>query len=203
MRLKITKSPNSIAFYVIKDIKKNGKRTTKIVKKLGNEKDILKKSNGEDPIVWVKKYIEELNKKEKEGHVEVVEKYSSSKRITKNVQKVFNGGYLFLQDIYYGLKLDKICKDISKQYKFEYDLNSILSRLIYTRILNPSSKLSSYEASKKLIEQPNFELQHIYRALEVIANETESIESCVYKNSLNLINRNTKILYYDCTNYFF
>ena len=60
MRLKITKSPNSIAFYVIKDIKKNGKRTTKIVKKLGNEKDILKKSNGEDPIVWVKKYIEEL-----------------------------------------------------------------------------------------------------------------------------------------------
>ena len=203
MRLKITKSPNSIVFYVIKDIKKNGKRTTKIVKKLGNEKDILKKSNGEDPIVWVKKYIEELNKKEKEGHVEVVEKYSSSKRITKNVQKVFNGGYLFLQDIYYGLKLDKICKDISKQYKFEYDLNSILSRLIYTRILNPSSKLSSYEASKKLIEQPNFELQHIYRALEVIANETESIESCVYKNSLNLINRNTKILYYDCTNYFF
>ena len=203
MRLKITKSPNSIAFYVIKDIKKNGKRTTKIVKKLGNEKDILKKSNGEDPIVWAKKYIEELNKKEKEGHVEVVEKYSSSKRITKNVQKVFNGGYLFLQDIYYGLKLDKICKDISKQYKFEYDLNSILSRLIYTRILNPSSKLSSYEASKKLIEQPNFELQHIYRALEVIANETESIEACVYKNSLNLINRNTKILYYDCTNYFF
>lgn len=203
MRLKITKSPNSIAFYVIKDIKKNGKRTTKIVKKLGNEKDILKKSNGEDPIVWAKKYIEELNKKEKEGHVEVIEKYSSSKRITKNVQKVFNGGYLFLQDIYYGLKLDKICKDISKQYKFEYDLNSILSRLIYTRILNPSSKLSSYEASKKLIEQPNFELQHIYRALEVIANETESIEACVYKNSLNLINRNTKILYYDCTNYFF
>ena len=203
MRLKITKSPNSIAFYVIKDIKKNGKRTTKIVKKLGNEKDILKKSNGEDPIVWAKKYIEELNKKEKEGHVEVIEKYSSSKRITKNVQKVFNGGYLFLQDIYYGLKLDKICKDISKQYKFEYDLNSILSRLIYTRILNPSSKLSSYEASKKLIEQPNFELQHIYRALEVIANETESIEACVYKNSLNLVNRNTKILYYDCTNYFF
>lgn len=203
MRLKITKSPNSIAFYVIKDIKKNGKRTTKIVKKLGNEKDILKKSNGEDPIVWAKKYIEELNKKEKEGHAEVIEKYSSSKRIPKNVQKIFNGGYLFLQDIYYGLKLDEICKNISKQYKFEYDLNSILSRLIYTRILNPSSKLSSYEASKKLIEQPNFELQHIYRALEVIANETESIEACVYKNSLTLVDRNTKILYYDCTNYFF
>ena len=203
MRLNISKSKNTRRFYVIKSIYVNGKHSTKIVERLGTEQEVLKKSNGEDPIVWAKKYIEELNKKEKEGHIEVIEKYSNSKQIPKNVQKIFNGGYLFLQDIYYGLKLDEICKNISKQYKFEYDLNSILSRLIYTRILNPSSKLSSYEASKKLIEQPNFELQHIYRALEVIANETESIEACVYKNSLNLVNRNTKILYYDCTNYFF
>lgn len=203
MRLNISKSKNTRRFYVIKSIYVNGKHSTKIVERLGTEQEVLKKSNGEDPIVWTKKYIEELNKKEKEGHIEVIEKYSNSKQIPKNVQKIFNGGYLFLQDIYYGLKLDEICKNISKQYKFEYDLNSILSRLIYTRILNPSSKLSSYEASKKLIEQPNFELQHIYRALEVIANETESIEACVYKNSLNLVNRNTKILYYDCTNYFF
>lgn len=203
MRLKISKSKNTNLYYVIKSIYIDGKQKTKTVERLGNEQEVLIKSNGKDPIAWAKKYVDELNKKEKEGNVEVIEKYSNSKQIPKNVQKVFNGGYLFLQDIYYGLKLDKICKDISKQYKFEYDLNSILSRLIYTRILNPSSKLSSYESSKKLIEQPNFELQHIYRALEVIANETESIEACVYKNSLNLINRNTKILYYDCTNYFF
>ena len=203
MRLKISKSKNTNLYYVIKSIYIEGKQKTKTVERLGNEQEVLEKSNGEDPIVWAKKYIEELNKKEKEGHVEVFEKYSNSKQIPKNVQKIFNGGYFFLQNIYYGLKLDKICKDISKQYKFEYDLDSILSRLIYTRILNPSSKLSSYEASKKLLEQPNFELQHIYRALEVIANETEYIESCVYKNSLNLVNRNTKILYYDCTNYFF
>ena len=203
MRLKISKSKNTNLYYVIKSIYIEGKQKTKTVERLGNEQEVLEKSNGEDPIVWAKKYIEELNKKEKEGHVEVFEKYSNSKQIPKNVQKIFNGGYFFLQDIYYGLKLDKICKDISKQYKFEYDLDSILSRLIYTRILNPSSKLSSFEASKKLLEQPNFELQHIYRALEVIANETEYIESCVYKNSLNLVNRNTKILYYDCTNYFF
>lgn len=203
MRLKISKSKNTNLYYIIKSIYIDGKQKTKTVERLGNEQELLIKSNGEDPIVWAKKYIEELNKKEKEGQIEVIEKYSNSKQIPKNVQKVFNGGYLFLQNIYYGLKLDEICKNISKQYKFEYDLNSILSRLIYTRILNPSSKLSSYEASKKLIEQPNFELQHIYRALEVIANETESIEACVYKNSLNLVNRNTKILYYDCTNYFF
>ena len=111
-------------------------------------------------------------------------------------QKIFfNTGYLFLQKIYRELKLDKICKQISKKYKFEYDLDSILSRLIYTRILEPSSKLSSFESSKNFLEQPNFELQHIYRALEVIAYETEFIEAEVYKNSLSVVNRNTKILY--------
>ena len=112
-------------------------------------------------------------------------------------------GYLFLQDIYYSLGLDKICKDISKKYRIKYDLNSVLSNLIYTRIIEPSSKLSAFEASKKFLEQPNFELQNIYRALEIIAAETDSIESAVYKNSLNVVDRNTGILYYDCTNYFF
>ena len=79
----------------------------------------------------------------------------------------------------------------------------ILFYLIYTRIIEPSSKLSAFETAKTFLEQPNFELQNIYRALEIIANETENIEAQVYKNSLNVVNRNTKILYYDCTNYFF
>ena len=98
---------------------------------------------------------------------------------------------------------NKICKKISEHYRIKYDLNAILSNLIYTRIIEPSSKLSSFEASKKLIEQPNYDLQNIYRALEIISSQTEFIESEVYKNSLNVVNRNTKILYYDCTNYFF
>ncbi|MGN0993032.1 MAG: IS1634 family transposase [Bacilli bacterium] len=204
MRLSIVKSKNATQYYVIKSFRNNdGKNTSKIVEKLGNEKEVIKKANGEDPITWAKKYIEELNKKEKENNVEIIAKFSNSIQIERGIQKIFNGGYLFLQDIYYGLKLDKTCKKISNEYKFEYDLNSILSRLIYTRILEPSSKLSSLESAKKLIEQPNFELQHIYRALEVIAAQTDFIEAEVYKNSLNLVKRNTKILYYDCTNYFF
>lgn len=112
-------------------------------------------------------------------------------------------GYLFLQDIYYSLGSDKICKDISKKYRIKYYLNSVLSNLIYTRIIEPSSKLSAFEAFKKFLEQPNFELQNIYRALEITAAETDSIESAVYKNSLNVVDRNTGILFYDCTNYFF
>ena len=204
MRLSIVKTKNATQYYVIKSVRnKNGKSTSKIIEKLGNETEILKKSNGMDPVKWANEYISKLNEIERANKLEVYQKYSPIKIIEKDKNTTFNIGYLFLQKIYKELKLDKICKQISKKYKFEYDLDSILSRLIYTRILEPSSKLSSFESSKNFLEQPNFELQHIYRALEVIANETEFIESKVYKNSLSVVNRNTKILYYDCTNYFF
>ena len=204
MRLSIVKTKNATQYYVIKSIRnKNGKSTSKIIEKLGNETEILKKSNGMDPVKWANEYIVKLNEIERANKLEVYQKYSPIKIIEKDRNTTFNIGYLFLQKIYKELKLDKICKQISKKYKFEYDLDSILSRLIYTRILEPSSKLSSFESSKNFLEQPNFELQHIYRALEVIANETEFIEAEVYKNSLSVVNRNTKILYYDCTNYFF
>ena len=97
----------------------------------------------------------------------------------------------------------KICKEISSKYKFTFDLDSILSRLIYGRIIYPSSKLATCQLSKRFIEQPNFEIQHIYRALEIIAKETDFIQSELYSNSLKICKRNTRVLYYDCTNYFF
>lgn len=204
MRLSLVKSKNTTQFYIIKSYRdENGKNTSKIVEKLGNEQEVLKKANGEDPIIWAKKYIEELNKKEKNNTIDILAKFSQTKQIPENLQVTYNGGYLFLQNIYYSLGLDKICKNISEKYRIKFDLNSILSNLIYTRIIEPSSKLSSFEASKKFIEQPNYELHDIYRALEVISKETEFIEAEVYKNSLDVVNRNTKILYYDCTNYFF
>ncbi|MEG1821215.1 MAG: IS1634 family transposase [Malacoplasma sp.] len=204
MRLSIVVSPNAKQFYVIKSYtNKNGKRTSKIVEKLGNDTEILIKSNGEDPIQWAKKYIASLNKREKEDNIDIIFKKSSSKLIPKNIKVNFNGGYLFLQKIYQQLCLDYICKSISKKYKFEYDLNSILSRLLYSRIIFPASKLATYELSKKFIEQPNFELHHIYRALEVISKEADFIQAELYKNSLKISKRNTNILYYDCTNYFF
>ena len=204
MRLSIVKSPNARQFYVIQSYtNKNGKRTSKIVEKLGNENEILKKSKGEDPVVWAKRYIDELNKKEKENNLKILLEKSTSKLIEKNKQNSFNCGYLFLEKIYYELGLDKICNKISVNYKFEYDLDNILSRLLYGRIIYPSSKLATYNLSKKFIEQPNFELQHIYRALNVISKENEFIQAELYKNSLKLSKRNTGILYYDCTNYFF
>lgn len=204
MRLSLVKSKNAIQFYIIKSYRdENGKNTSKIIEKLGNEQEVLKKSNGEDPVIWAKKYIAELNKQEKENTNDIIIKKSQTKQIERNLQNSYNCGYLFLEKIYYDLKLDKICENISSNYQFKYNLNSILSNLIYGRIIFPSSKLATNELTKTFIEQPNFELQHIYRALEVIAKENDYIQSELYKNSLKVIDRNSKILYYDCTNYFF
>ena len=204
MRLKVNKSKNSINYYIITDFKtKQGKRSTKVFKKLGNEKEILKISEGLVPLEWAKKQLDIVNRQLQEKQLKVTADFYQSNPIEKNKQLTFNCGYLFLQDIYYSLGLDKICKNISDKYRIKYDLNSVLSNLIYTRIIEPSSKLSAFETAKTFLEQPNFQLQNIYRALEIIANETEFIESSVYKNSLNVVERNTNILYYDCTNYFF
>ena len=203
MRLRITKCKNTDIFYVIKTVYVNGKQKTITVERIGNTNEVLQKSEGEDPYIWSKKYVEELNKKEQEGTREILIKKSQTKQIEKNKNNCFNCGYLFLEKIYYELGIDKICEEISDKYQFKYDLNNILSRLIYERIIFPSSKLATNELSKKFIEQPNFELQHIYRALEVINKENDFIQSELYKNSLKISKRNTGILYYDCTNYFF
>lgn len=204
MRLSLVKSKNTTQFYVIESYRnKNGKNTSRIFEKLGNLEEVIKKANGEDPIAWAKKYINNLNKLEEESKLKILIEKDTTKQIEKNEQNSFNCGYLFLEKLYYELGLDKICSEISDKYSFKYDLNNILSRLLYGRIIFPSSKLATYNLSKQFIEQPNFELQHIYRALEVIAKENEFIQAELYKNSLKKSKRNTGILYYDCTNYFF
>lgn len=203
MRLQIVKSKNAASLYVVKSVFENGKRSSKVVEKLGTYSALKEKLNDEDPIEWAKKYVEELNRKEKEAKREVIVKYSPTKIIDKNVQVSFNGGYLFLQKIYHELGLKKICRDISTKYKFTFDMDSILSRLVYSRVIYPASKLATCKLSKKFIEQPNFEIQHIYRALEVLAKETDFIQSELYNNSLKVAKRNKGILYYDCTNFFF
>lgn len=204
MRLKINKSKNAINYYAIIDIKtKEGKRSTKVYKRLGNEQEIAKISDGLPPIEWAQKQVAELNKKYKEETLPVIIRKDPSKIIDKNIQTSFNVGYLFLQDIYYKLKLDKICNKIAEQYQFKFDLNEILSKLIYSRVLFPASKLKTLELSKRLLEQPNFDYQHIERALPVLCDNMDFIQSELYKNSNEYMERNNKILYYDCTNYYF
>lgn len=203
MRIRKTKSKNQEHYAIIYDVKVNGKRTTKIYENLGNYDNLKLRSKNSDPIEWLNKYVDSLNKKVKEDSLPAIIKLSPNKQIEKNKQIVYNGGYLFLQNIYYKLGLNKICNEITDKHQFKYDLNSILSRLIYGRIIYPSSKLKTLELSKNFLEQPSFELHDVYRSLEVIAKESDFIQSQLYKNSLKFMKRNDTVLYYDCTNYFF
>ena len=203
MRLKVSKSKNAASLYVIKSTYINGVHSSKIVEKLGTYDELKIKLGGQDPYQWAEEYIAELNKQEKENKRKIMVPYSPNKLIPKDEQRSFNGGYLFLQKIYYQLKLNNICKQISEKHKFSFDLNDILSRLIYARILFPASKLATHKLSRHFLEQPVFDVQHIYRALEVIAKESDFIQSEVYNNSRSIQKRNAGILFYDCTNYFF
>lgn len=203
MRVHITESANAKCFYIIKSVRVNGKNTSKIVEKLGNIEQVKLKAGDQDPYEWAKAYAEQLTREEKEQTRTVLIPLNQAAQIPKDVIQRYNGGYLFLQRIYNELKLKDICKAIGRRHNYEFDLNAILSRLVYCRIVHPCSKLSTYEYSQHLLEPPKFELHQIYRALSVIAEESDYIQEKLYLNSKSVVDRNTDILYYDCTNYFF
>lgn len=203
MRLTRNKTKNGISYYIIRSVRRDGKRSSEVVERLGTEQEIMEKYHCSDADKWAKEYLDELNQAETEKQHKVLVPLRTDVLISLNKQNSYNIGYLFLQKIYYDLRLPNICKKISKDHAFSYDLDSILSRLVYERILNPSSKLSCYEQSFDLLEPPAFELHQIYRALSVLAEESNFIQAELYKASRRLVKRTTGILYYDCTNYFF
>ncbi len=203
MRLSISKSKNAILFYIIESTYINKKHSTRIVEKLGTLEDVKIKANGEDPYVWAKNYAIKLTKQDKENKRNIIKYYSQNKLIDRNVRQSFNAGYLFLQKIYYDLSINNICNEIKDKYQFHYDLNNILSNLIYSRIIYPSSKLKTLETSKNFLEQPNFSYNDILRSLDILSKESDFIQSELYKNSLKYSKRNDKVLFYDCTNYYF
>ncbi len=203
MRLSISKSKNATLFYIIKSTYINKKHSTKIVEKLGTLEEVKAKAGDKDPYLWAKEYAEKLTILEKEGTRTIMKAYSQNKLLNKNEYNDFNIGYLFLQDLYYKLGLNSICNEITNKYQFKFDLNDILSKLIYSRILFPASKLKTLELSKKFLEQPNFDYQHIERALPILCKESDFIQVELYKNSKKYAPRNNRVLYYDCTNFFF
>ena len=203
VRLKFSKSKNSTSVYVIKSTYENGKRSSKIVEKLGTLAQIKQAHPDVDPLVWAQTRLDELNAAQDLQRREVLVKLSPAKTIKRDENRTYCGGYLFLADTYYDLGLSKICKAISGRHRFTFNLDAILSRLIYGRILHPSSKLATHKFAQTLIEPSDFDIWHIYRALEVIAKESDFIQAELYKNSKKISVRNDAILYYDCTNYFF
>ena len=203
MKVSISKSKNTVIYYLSKSVRVGNKTTTKTVEKIGTYDEIKKICGDKDPLDWAKEYAAKRTAEEKSQRKDIIMRYSSSALIDKNVRRSCNAGYLFLQDIYYSLRLNKICDEISEKYKFEYDLNDILSMLIYSRIISPGSKRASLTDAQDFLEQPKCELHQIYRALEILSKENDFFQSELYKNSQNVINRRKEVLYYDCTNYYF
>ena len=205
MTLQLKKSGNYTYLYALKSYgKEDGKCTTKVVHRFGTVEELREKMPGIDPVEWARERVAEMTTKEKEEDKKVIVEYDPRVSIAKGEQRSYNGGYLFLQKIYYELGLDYICKKIAKKHKLvKYDLNSILSMLVYTRILYPGSKRSSLEDAKKFFEQPDCTLEQVYRALSLLASEFNELQADVYKRSLKLGQRDTGVVYYDLTNYFF
>ena len=202
MRLNIRKLNNYCYYSIIKDYTNmNGKRTTKIFEKLGNQEQVEKRFGKENTIEEIKKYIDKLNNEDKEELLK--REFNPNKRISPGLKRNFNVGYLFLEKIYNQLKLKDICRVIQNNYTFHFDLNEILSYLVYARIIFPSSKLETFKQCKNFIEQPSFKLHDEYRALSYIAENIDFIQESLFNNSKQVINRNSKVIYYDCTNYFF
>ena len=205
MRLKTSTSKNSTSYYIIMDYKNlNGKRSTYIYENLGNINNLQERFGKVNTMNKVNEYINSLNqmiKDNKEPPVHIT--LNPNKQIEKNDDRIFFSGHLFLRKIYYDLGINKICENIKNKYKFTFDLNSVVECLVFSRIIWPSSKLSTYEQSRKFIGNYDFELQHVYRSLSYLANELNNIQKELFDNSNKVLDRNYKIIYYDCTNYSF
>lgn len=208
MNLHITKSKNAESFYIAKSyVKANGSTSSTIVRKLGTFNQLLIEHGPtrDDVIAWAKNEVKletEKYKKEKEAKTILIP-FHADRQLDYDRQTFYRGGYLFLQSVYYGLQMNKICRKLKNKYKFKYDINAILSDLIYARVLEPASKRSSFKTASEFMEKPAYGLHDVYRALDVLGNECDLIQSEVYKNSHFIGRRNDKILYYDCTNYYF
>ena len=206
MRLKKVKARNGhITYSIITDYTKlNGKRTSTTYELLGDDEKLKERFGPENTMDKVKEYITSLNQMLKENkELPVNLTLNPNKQIEKDVNRCFFSGHFFLRKIYYDLGIDKICKNIKDKYKFTFDINAVLECLLYARIIWPSSKLSTYEQSRKFIGNYDFDLQHVYRTLTYLSKEIDTIQKDLFDYSNKIINRNYKVIYYDCTNYFF
>ena len=205
MRLKTVSTKSNNNYAIIADYKKlNGKKSTYVYENLGNDQNLKERFGTENTMDKVKEYINSLNQMIKDGkELPVNLTLNPNKQIEKNINRCFYSGHFFLRKIYYDLGIDKICKNIKDKYKFTFDINAVVECLLYARIIWPSSKLSTFEQSRKFIGNYDFDLQHVYRTLTYLSHEINTIQKELFDNSSKVIDRNYKVIYYDCTNYFF
>ena len=205
MRLKMTKTKTNVTYCIIKDYTNlQGKRSTCVYEALGNMEKLKERFGSNDTMVKVQEYIDSLNQRIKNNReLPVNLTLNPNKQIEKDINRTFYSGHLFLRKIYYELGINKICNHIKEKYNFKFDINSIVECLVFARVIWPSSKLSTYEQSKKFLGNYSFDIQHVYRTLSYLSSEIDKIQEELFDYSNKVIDRNYQVIYYDCTNYFF
>ena len=178
MKVTTTKSKNSESFYITMSYVNNeGKSTSKTIRKLGTLKELSRQlaTDRNGVLAWAKEQARiETEKYKKQNQTKtVLIPFHADRLLDYHQQKLFKGGYLFPQAVYYQLGFERICRKIRDKHHFHYDINAILSDLIYTRILEPCSKRASYRAAMDFLEPPSYQEHDVYRALDVLADECD------------------------------
>ena len=201
------RSKNSIRYYVVESFRKpNGTTSSRNVFKLGTEAELREKlGEGVDIKAWCQQEVKKLNAAAKaKKPLPIQLSIIPNVPYAQGQQRSFNVGYLILQKYLYELGIADIAREIKTRNSFKFNLEKILSDFVYARILEPGSKRSSLEfCSSELLEEPDYELHDVYRALDVICEENDLIQSSLYKNSARVCKRDTAVVFYDCTNFYF
>ena len=171
--------------------------------RLGTLAEIREREGVTDPWLWAQQELSRRNEEERLGRQTLKIELSPTKRIKAGEQTRYSGADLMLIPLYNALGLPQICRELQKGIKAQYSLNEILEALVVLRILYPCSKKSTCELNSKRIRKTSFALEDVYRALTLLSSHIDDIQARVWQNSQKLMRRNTRVIYYDCTNYYF
>ena len=199
------KSPNP-TYFIQQGIRNGKKTTTKNIKRIGRHSDLL--SITADPLAYANLQVEEFNREYKEGKVDLSIKFDFSEKLSAtddiaSKSATLNIGYFILQHIYHDLKLRGFFRDAIEKTKVTFDCDTINRFLTFARVLNPASKLNTFERLDTYYEQPSFGYQHILRFMDILEKNYDAYLEHLFQNSGSVVKRNTSVCYFDCTNYYF
>lgn len=206
MKLYYDKRLKDPTYYIQQGFRNGKKTTTKNIKRLGKHSELLLITD--NPLEYAKNEVKKMNEEYRSGRSEFIVTMDFNERIPSTDSPCSNStslniGYLYLKDIYAKLNLSDFFKSVSSDRKITYDCNKICQFLTYARILDPASKYGTYDKLDTYYEKPQVEYQHMIRFLDILDRNSDQYLKHLFDNSENIVKRDTSVMYYDCTNYFF
>ncbi len=206
MKLYYDKRLKDPTYYIQQGFRNGKKTTTKNIKRLGKHSELLLITD--NPLEYAKNEVKKMNEEYRSGRSEFIVTMDFNERIPSTDSPCSNStslniGYLYLKDIYAKLNLSDFFKSVSSDRKITYDCNKICQFLTYARILDPASKYGTYDKLDTYYEKPQVEYQHMIRFLDILDRNSDQYLKHLFDNPENIVKRDTSVMYYDCTNYFF